>query len=92
MSYAIWVLLAAIVLFWAVGAYNRLIQLRTAALSLVEEIRVNPCIDDLSRDRTQQHVASAIEAYNNAVAQFPASLLANLFGLKPLDPSGRPSS
>lgn len=60
----LWVGLFAVCICWAVGAYNRMVRLRAAALA---------------KDAS----ASATEQYNQAIKQFPASLLAALFAFKP---------
>jgi hypothetical protein len=58
---ALWVSFFAIFICWAIGAYNRLVRLRSAAQNV-----------------------SAIAQYNQAIKQFPASLLAAVFAFKPV--------
>jgi hypothetical protein len=58
---ALWVSFFAICICWAIGAYNRLVRLRSAAQNV-----------------------SAIAQYNQAIKQFPASLLAAVFAFKPV--------
>jgi hypothetical protein len=57
----LWISFFAIFICWAIGAYNRLVRLRSAAQNL-----------------------SAIAQYNQAIKQFPASVLAAVFAFKPV--------
>jgi hypothetical protein len=71
----LWVSFFAICICWAIGAYNRLVRLRSAA----NEARA---IWQTTENTVQS--ATAIAQYNQAIKQFPASLLAALFAFKPL--------
>jgi hypothetical protein len=64
----LWVGFFTICICWAIGAYNRMVRMRAAALSM-----------DVG--------AMAISQYNQAIKQFPASLLAAVFGFKTVIPS-----
>jgi hypothetical protein len=61
----LWVGLFAVCICWAIGAYNRMVRLRAAALA-------------------KDAGVSTSEQYNQAIKQFPASLLAALFAFKPV--------
>jgi hypothetical protein len=50
---------------WAIGAYNRLVRLRSAAKN-----------------------ASSVAQYNQAIQEFPTSVLAAVFVFKPLPADG----
>jgi hypothetical protein len=64
----LWVGFFTICICWAIGAYNRMVRMRAAALP-------------------KDAGAMAISQYNQAIKQFPASLLAAVFGFKPVIPS-----
>ncbi len=61
----LWVGIFAVCICWAIGAYNRLVRMRAAALA-----------KDANVLMTAQ--------YNEAIKQFPASLLAAIFAFKPV--------
>jgi hypothetical protein len=61
----LWVGVFAVCICWAIGAYNRMVRLRAAALA-------------------KDAGVSTSEQYNQAIKQFPASLLAALFAFKPV--------
>ncbi len=81
---------------WGIGAYNRLVRLRAAAkeshkawqnivlqkqeaiVSQMQDIHLDVKVQ-ISRDALD----SAIQLYNHAIKQFPASLIAALFSFKP---------
>ena len=65
----LWVSFFAICICWAVGAYNRLVRLRSAA----NEASGN--------GKTAENT---ITQYNQAIKQFPASMLAASFAFKPV--------
>lgn len=71
----LWVSFFAICICWAIGAYNRLVRLRSAA----NDARV---VLQTSENAVQS--ASAIAQYNQAIKQFPASWLAAVFAFKPV--------
>jgi hypothetical protein len=94
---------------WAIGAYNRLVRLRSAAniarnvwqttedsrrsVLLIQGVQ-DESLNIEQQDKEQQTqmksrlakeaFASATGQYNQAIKQFPASLLASLFAFKPL--------
>jgi hypothetical protein len=104
----LWIGCISALVCWAIGAYNRLVRLRSAAniahsvLQTTEDSRRSVLIiqdvqDESSnieqQDKEQQRqmksrlakeaFVSATAQYNQAIKQFPASLLASLFAFKP---------
>lgn len=71
----LWVGFFATCICWAVGAYNRLVRLRSAA---------NETRTILQATENTAKAAVAIAQYNQAIKQFPASLLAAVFAFKPV--------
>jgi hypothetical protein len=61
----LWVCLFTICICWVIGAYNRMVRMRSVAMVLDAN-------------------ALAISKYNQAIKQFPASLLAVIFAFKPV--------
>jgi hypothetical protein len=81
---------------WSIGAYNRLVRLRAAAkethkalqnmLLQKQEAIISQSPDvhlDVKVQMSMDALDSAIQHYNQAIKQFPASLIAALFGFKP---------
>jgi hypothetical protein len=105
----LWIACISALVCWAIGAYNRLVRLRSAAniarnvWQTTEDSRTSVLlIQDAQyesqnieqQDKEQQRqmksrlakeaFVSATAQYNQAIKQFPASLLASLFAFKPL--------
>lgn len=105
----LWIGCISLLVCWIIGAYNRLVRLRSTAntarsvwhttedstksvLLIQDAHRESPNIEQQDRERQwkmKSHLAkeastSAIAQYNQAIKQFPASLLAVLFAFKPV--------
>ena len=81
----------AIVVFWVVGAYNRLMRLRNAVASAwaqvepAQEARLGPAlaawIDAEPRiGFARQTFNEAVQVYNHALHQWPTRLITAVFG------------
>ena len=92
----LWVGCIAAFVCWAIGAYNRLVRLRAAAVESHKVLRnyeINKQVSDGLQDQDVQlevkiqisknaHDASVL-CYNQAIKQFPARFIATLFSFKP---------
>lgn len=92
----LWIGCLAALTCWGIGAYNRLVRLRAAAKEshktwqnqvLQKQEAIVLQIQDIHLDikiqMSMDALNYAIEHYNQAIRQFPASLIAALFSFKP---------
>lgn len=75
----LWISFFAVCICWTIGAYNRLVRLRSAA----NEANAAGQTTENTMQSTIDTV-NAIAQYNHAIRQFPASLLTALFAFKPV--------
>ena len=92
----LWIGCVATLLYWAIGAYNRLVRLRAATIEshkVLQNYALDKKISSGLQDQDVQLEAkiqmaknthdSAVLLYDQAVKQFPARFIATLFSFKP---------
>lgn len=92
----LWVGCVAALICWAIGAYNRLVRLRAAAiesLKVLQNLELHKKVTSGLQEQDVQfevkiHMSqndhdTAVLLYHQAIKQFPARFIATLFGFKP---------
>lgn len=92
----LWVGCIAVLVCWAIGAYNRLMRLRAATTESQKVLQRHELDKQVSSGFQEQDVQlevkiqmsknaheAAVLHYNHAIKQLPATFIAKLFGFKP---------